>query len=1049
MAIEVGSKSEEVKALPKVIYNQQMVNFESITNGSGVILSTTEFELRPMKVPLQLVIVSLAVFAAGALPINRAFSGVEREPKRPASSELDGPWTALALHSEDEKPKDKEAPLNFNRDVKPILSEHCFKCHGPDAAVVAAKLRLDSFAAATKRAIIPGKPAESLLMMRVTHPDKNFQMPPKDAGVLPLTSAQKQILRRWIASGAKYEEHWSFVAPKKPILPNVSDFRWIRNPIDRFVLNQLDKAGLKPELEADKATLAMRASVTLTGLPPRPDLIEELQRDQSPDAYDKFVDALLASPEYGEHQARYWLDAVRYGDTHGLHLDNERIIYPYRDWVVRALNEDLPFDKFTVWQMAGDLLPNPTVDQKIATGYVRMNPTTAEGGAIEEEFLAKNTFDRVDTTSTVFLGLTVACARCHDHKYDPIKQKEYYGLFAFFNSTTDQPMDGNALLPAPAMRAPMPDQDRQLKVFVAYLAEAKAKAPKDEALAWLKTSWKPMPTATNWQVSGPYQGGTFDELHAKAFDAEPGQNKEAAWRPLTYKFGDLLNNFIAKENAVGYIRATIKMDQAAELPVSASSDDSIKVWVNGKLAHENKIGRGLNQSADQFKVKLESGDNSVVIKVTNGDGPDGFTMRFGDAFSDRVDKAYRAWTGADPGQQSLQELQELYLEAGPESPLSSDYRRAKKATADYEASIPMTLIAEEMKAPRQAYILKRGEYNLKGDKVGRMLPMALGSMPANQPMNRLGLANWLVDKKNPLTSRVFVNRIWQQHFGTGIVKTAEDFGSQGEWPINPALLDYLAVTFMEQGWSVKKLHRMMITSAAFRQRSSADKIKLNKDPENRLVSRGPRFRLDAEVIRDKALLASGLLVDKMGGRGFKPYQPDGIWEAIAFLESNTSKYAKDMNDDIYRRSLYLFWKRTSPHPVMLAFDAPMREACTVRRFRTNTPLQALVSLNEPAFVEAARGLAQRVLQEEVTDSGALDRAFQYALGRLPSGKERLLMTGALARYRDKYRKDPEAAANMLKVGDSPRDLSIDVADHAAWMMICSTLMNTDEFLTQH
>jgi len=993
-----------------------------------------------MKVPIQLALALLAVIAAGFVSPSS-----QRASKSIAQNEVSG---SLALRTSDESDADAK-PINFNRDIKPILSERCFKCHGPDAAVVAAGLRLDSFKHATKKAIVPGKPDESFLMLRIENPDANFRMPPKDAGVPPLTEAQKQLIRRWIASGAKYEEHWSFVPPKKPALPHVSNYGWVRNNIDRFVLKGLDNAGLKPEAESDRYTLANRAAIALTGLPPRPDEIEAFVADKRPDAYERFVDELLSTPAYGEHQARYWLDAVRYGDTHGLHLDNERIIYPYRDWVVRAMNDDLPFDQFAIWQLAGDLLPNPTVDQMIATGYVRMNPTTNEGGAIEAEFLAKNTFDRVDTTSTVFMGLTVACARCHDHKYDPIKQKEYYGLYAFFNSTKDKPLDDNALLPAPAMRAPDPSQARQLNAFVAHLKEVRAAAPADEALAWLKSVRKPMPRAVNWEISQPFQAANFEEAYAKSFPAEPGQFGDAGWKAFTYKLGDPANNVIGKENAAIYIRATVSSEKADETGVTVSSDDAVKVWINGKLAFENKALRGLNQSQDQFKAKLESGQNQFVVKITNGGGPDGFYMRFGDAMSDRIDRAYVAWTGADPKARDESELKDLYYEAGPETPAALEYRRAKKAHAEYEASIPMTLIAEEMEKPRDAYVLKRGEYNLPTDKVGRMLPEALGKWPTGQPLNRLGLARWLVDKKNPLTARVMVNRIWQHHFGTGIVKTAEDFGSQGEWPVNPALLDYLAVTFMEQGWSMKKLHRMIVTSAAFRQKSSASPDKLAKDSENRLASRGPRFRLDAEVIRDKALAASGLLVEKYGGKGFKPYQPDGIWEAIAFVESNTSKYAKDMSDDIYRRSIYLFWKRTSPHPVMLAFDAPMREACTVRRFRTNTPLQALVSLNEPAFVEASRLLAQRVLQEEVEDRAILNRAFFYTLGRLPNEKEVVLMSAALQRYRDRFSKDEKDAISLLTIGDSPVDKSISPGEHAAWMMICSTLMNTDEFLTQH
>jgi hypothetical protein len=1017
-----------------------------------------------MKASKQLAIASLGIVAISAVfPFrgDHVKALPQNEPRenspQPHSFGLDDPWagSALVLASED-KPndKDKAAPLNFNRDVKPILSEYCFKCHGPDAAVVAAKLRLDSFEEATKsrdgrKAIVPGKLDQSLLWARVSAPDKSAQMPPPDSGLPSLTAAQKDTLKRWIASGAKYEDHWSLVPPKMPAIPSVSNFKWVRNNIDRFVLNQLDKAGLKPEPEADRPTLAMRAAMSLTGIPPRPDEVEEFVNDKSPNAYEKFVDRLLASPAYGEHQARYWLDAVRYGDTHGLHLDNERVIYPYRDWVVRALNDDLSFDKFTVWQLAGDLLPNPTLDQLVATGYVRMNPTTAEGGAIEEEFLAKNTFDRVDTTSTVFLGLTVACARCHDHKYDPIKQKEYYGLFAFFNSTTDSPLDGNLQLPPPSMRAPTPEQQQQLQTLAQHLSVVQSKADEAEALAWLKSAWKPMPTGRDWQISPVYTAANFDEGHTKAYPAEPGQTGQVDWKPLKFELGQPAAQIIGKENASVYVRGFIKMEADAELPLSASSDDSIKIWVNGKLIHDNKASRGLNQSVDQLKVKLTAGDNTIVAKVTNGAGPDGLVMRFGDAFSDRLTVAYKAWTEGKPESRKPEELKDLYLEAGPANELALTYRRAKQAKIEFENSIPMTLIAEEMKTPRQAYVLRRGEYDLKADPVGRILPSAIGKLEPGDPVNRLGLARWLVSKKNPLTSRVFVNRIWQQHFGVGIVKTSEDFGSQGEWPVNPALLDYLATTFVDQGWSVKKLHRMMVTSAAFRQRSSADKAKLTKDAENRLVSRGPRFRLDAEVIRDKALTASGLLLEKFGGKGFKPYQPDGIWEAIAFTESNTARYAKDNTSDIYRRSLYLFWKRTAPHPIMLAFDAPMREMCTVRRSRTNTPLQALVSLNEPAFVESARALAQRILQEETDDSGLMERAFYYALGRKPSIKEKALMTSALQRYRVQYQKDPAGAEKLLKVGDSPRDLGLKAPEHAAWMMICSTLMNTDEFLSQH
>ncbi|MGV3614118.1 MAG: DUF1553 domain-containing protein [Fimbriimonas sp.] len=943
----------------------------------------------------------------------------------------------------------KAPPVNFNREVKPILSEHCFKCHGPDAASAAAGLRLDSFEAATKRGINPGNPDLSRILMRATHSDSKLRMPPKDSGMKPLTPAQIDILRRWIEQGAKYEEHWSFVPPKRPLVPPVSDFKWCRNFIDRYVLARMDEAKLKPEPEAEPEILAMRAALTLTGLPPSDKDLAAFRADKSEGAYERFVDRLLASPQYGEHQARYWLDAVRYGDTHGLHLDNERGIYPYRDWVVRAYNQDLPFNKFTEWQLAGDMLERPTKDQLIATGYVRMNPTTAEGGAIEEEFLAKNTFDRVDTTSTVFLGLTVACARCHDHKYDPIPQKDYYRLYAFFNSTTDKPLDDNALLPPPVTRAGTDEDDARLAAMDAELADRLKAVDVAKVQAWLDANKQPTIDTKDWQVSPQYKAKSFDEAFATASPGEPGQ-PAPAWKPLALKLGVDATNVVGAENAAVYVRGTIQAAAARTVVLGVSSDDGVRVWLNGKLIHDNKALRGVTTAIDSVKAELKAGHNEIVFKVVNATAGDGLILRVGDARQDRMDKALAALTKAPQDPKAIEEARLVFLEEGPASEETTAYRNLKKARADLDAQIPMTLIAQEMMKPRKAHVLRRGEYNLIGEEVGRAVPSALGGkLPNGMPANRLGLAKWLTSPSNPLVARVFVNRMWQQHFGTGIVKTSEDFGSQGEWPTNPELLDFLAVNFIENGWSVKKLNRLIVTSAAFRQSSRATKAKLEKDPENRLIARGPRYRLDAEVIRDRALAAGGLLVDKPGGKGFKPYQPDGIWEAIAFDSSNTAKYTRDKGDAIYRRSLYLFWKRTSPHPVMMNFDAPMREACTVRRFRTNTPLQALTTLNEPAFLEASRTMAERILRREKSDEARLQAAYLYAFGRAPRPAEVSVMRGALARYREKYGKDAAAAEGLLKVGDAPRSKSIPASEHAAWMLVCSTLMNTDEFLTQH
>jgi hypothetical protein len=943
-----------------------------------------------------------------------------------------------------------EREIDFNRDVRPILSNSCFKCHGPDAATVAAGLRLDTFEGATKdrngrRGIVPGNPAESRIFARVAHEDPDLRMPPPDGGVPELTADQIEILRLWIERGAKYDKHWSFVPPRKPALPPVSDPGWVKNPIDRFVLAKLDASGLKPAPEADRGTLARRASLALTGLPPSPEELQAFQADAAPGAYERYVDRLIASPAYGEHQARFWLDAVRYGDTHGLHLDNERSIYPYRDWVIRAFNDDVPYNDFAVWQIAGDMLPKPTQDQLVATGYVRMNPTTNEGGAIEAEFLAKNTFDRVETTSTIFLGLTVGCARCHDHKYDPISHRDYFRLFAFFNSTADSPLDGNLLLPAPAIVAATTEQHRQLKFYERHLAEATSKVSLEDALSWLKAAWQPAVTTGNWRVSGPYRGGNFDEAFATAYPPEKG---EGEWRPLDLRIGQAVSPVVGAENSAAYVSGTITAAGDRELGLRLSSDDGLRLWVNGELVHSNRVLRGL-EPIDDVRIKLKAGENTLLFKVVNGGAGDGLTVRLGSAFDNRIEAQHQAWV--QPGQQDRdpQALRQLYLEAGPENEQTKWYRSLAQRKTQFEAGLPQTLIARELEAPRKAHILRRGEYDQPQEEVDRGIPEIFGELPSTLSNDRLGLARWLVSDGNPLLARVTVNRIWQQHFGNGIVKTPEDFGAQGDWPANRPLLDYLAVTFREQGWSMKRLHRAIVTSASFRQASVVTPEKLEKDPENRLASRGPRYRLDAEVIRDAKLAASGLLNRRMGGRGFKPYQPDGIWEAIAFTDSTTARYVRDTGPDIYRRSLYLFWKRTAPHPVMMAFDAPMRESCVVGRSRTNTPLQALVTLNEPMMVESARVLGETLLAVPGSDRQRLEKLFLLTVSRKPTARESEILLSALDRHRTRFAADPKEALQLLSIGDTKRNEALDPASAAAWAVVCNTVMNTDEFLTMN
>jgi hypothetical protein len=943
--------------------------------------------------------------------------------------------------------------INFGRDVRPILSQHCFKCHGPDVAKAAAGLRLDSLEGASAKlndghAIVPRDPANSLLLQRVAETDPDVKMPPPNAGVSALTKDQIETLKAWIASGAKYEKHWAFVPPKMPAFPPVSRSSWVKNDVDRFVLAKLDEAGLKPDPEADKDTLALRAAQTLTGLPPTSEELSSFRQDTKPGAYERYVDHLLNKPEYGEHQARYWLDAVRYGDTHGLQLDNERAIYPFRDWVIRSFNDDLPFNKFVEWQLAGDLLPKPTTEQLVATGYVRMNLTTNEGGAIAEEFLARNTFDRVDTTATVMLGLTVACAKCHDHKYDPIPQRDYYGLYAYFDSTQDEPLDGNIALPPPYVRAATKDDERKLASLDRQLKAKLNAVDFNQAANWLENNRGPVPANGDWQKSPVYSEANFDVAFDKAEPGEPGQ-PTANWTPFNFEPGKDQVGIIGKNNASIYVKGTITLPKAAKLTLQVRSDDAIRLWLNGNLIHSNKASRGLADAVDTVAASFKAGPNVLIAKVINGVEPDGLNISFGSPSDAEVSKALTTFRKSPSSPNSQELIRKTYLTYGPKSMLALSYQKLVKRRDATEAAIPMTLIARELMTPRPTFILKRGLYDQKGDSVQRHIPTALGALPDSAPNNRLGLAQWLINPQNPLVARVFVNRVWQQHFGVGIVKTVEDFGSQGEWPLNQPLLDYLAVKFEKEGWSVKKLNRLIVTSAAFRQSSRITPQKLAKDPENRLVSRGPRFRLDAEVIRDKALVDGGLLVDKIGGHGFKPYQPAGLWESSSDPASSTHIYKEDKGADIYRRSLYLFWKRTSPPPVMVTFDAPLRDTCIVRRSVTNTPLQALVVMNEPAFLESSRTMAARVMQVAKSDKARLNQAYEWALDRPPHPGEVKLLLKAVSRYRHLYAQNEGAAKKLLEVGEAPQAKSLKPADQAAWMIVCSSLMNTDEFLTQH
>ncbi|REJ64888.1 MAG: DUF1553 domain-containing protein [Planctomycetota bacterium] len=827
--------------------------------------------------------------------------------------------------------------IDFNRDIRPLLSDNCYACHGPDEHHREAGLRLDvkdsSFGEldSGETAIVPGDVEASALYQRLITEDESERMPPTDHGK-SLDAQQIALVRDWIEQGAPWQGHWAFVAPQRPERPALGQLKsWVREELDYFVAARLEEEGLRPATEADKVTLLRRVTLDLTGLPPTSAEIEAFLADDSDGAYEKVVDRLLDSPRYGEHLAHYWLDAARYADTHGLHIDNRRAIWPYRDWVIRAFNANLPFDQFTIEQLAGDLLPDPTRDQLVATGFNRCHVTTNEGGVIKEEFYVRNTVDRVETTATVWMGLTAGCAVCHDHKFDPLTKKEFYQLFAFFNSTAEDALDGNRAYYPPMLHLTTPEQETEL----AALAEKMQKLEAD-------------------------------------ITAEESRLEAAA-------------------------------EQAAAAQQAAEPDENVET--NATAQSEQKQAQPEQQAAAQEK---------------------------------NAEKENAEKQNAEP----------------PTSPrlaaLRTELAEARQRKDAIDKAVPVTMITKELAKPRTAYDLERGEYDKKGAEVRRDVPAFLPPLPSGETsVDRLALARWLVDGKHPLTARVTVNRFWQQLFGVGIVKTSEDFGAQGEWPSHPQLLDYLAVDFVDSGWNVKRTLKKLVMSATYRQSSAADREAYQADPENRLLARGPRFRMDAEVIRDSILAASGLLVERFGGEGVRPYQPDGIWFAVAYTSSDTAHYKRDQDDGLYRRSLYTFWKRTAPPPAMVALDAPSRETCRVRRPRTNTPGSALLLMNDEQYVEAARNLAQRMMLEAgASETERIDFAIRQALAREATTIDRRVLARVYRAQLAEFENDEAAARALLAVGDSPFDESLDVQQLAAWTIVANLILNLDEMVTK-
>jgi uncharacterized protein DUF1553/uncharacterized protein DUF1549/concanavalin A-like lectin/glucanase superfamily protein/cytochrome c len=1028
--------------------------------------------------------------------------------------------------------------LDFQRDIRPILSENCFQCHGPDASTRMVNLRLDLREEAvaerkTGRAIVPKDPNASLIWQRINHDKEAMRMPPASSHK-KLTAAQKETLRRWIEQGADWKEHWSFVAPKRPPLPALKTNGWARNPIDHFILAKLEATGLEPAPEADRRALMRRVSLDLTGLPPAPADVEAFVKDKAPDAYDALVERLLASPHWGEHRGRYWLDAARYADTHGLHIDNYREMWPYRDWVISAFNRNLRFDRFTIEQIAGDMLPNRTQDQLIASGFNRCNITTNEGGAIPEEVDAIYQKDRVETTSTVWLGLTLGCAVCHDHKFDPLKQKEFYQFVAFFKNTTQQPLDGNVSDTPPLMVIPR-DEDQQLwqqayrrEIDLSQRIERRRRNAEADFKTWLAGDSRRSITPVNDKraLVSDYSANPPEQL-PKGITAGPGiteQDRALYFGPkASIDLGDAprlaadkpftIAAWIYLAKGTDSFLVASRLENGAPDP-KYDDDQAIRLhgWsleINGRSPSFNLYG---DNSRDRLTVagtpdeRLQPG-NWYHVAVTYDGGreqggltlyvngkPLGSPVRGG--LGKRIDgdlsqkppltlgsdgkrfspntalqefrvypqslipgeiEVLATWPRArralakSADQVSKEELDDLYVVYL--NRVDPEYRDAVASLAHVERDrravrrrgVISLVMQEKAHSQPMARILYRGQYDQPRDEVEPGVPSVLPPMAAELPRNRLGLAYWLVDPGNPLTARVTVNRFWQEVFGTGLVKTSEDFGTMGEQPSHPELLDWLAVEFRESGWDVKKLFRMVVTSATYRQAAVATPDKIAKDPDNRLLSRGPRFRMDGELIRDYALAASGLLVRKIGGPSVKPYQPDRIWETVAMKSSTTRFYKPDSGDKLYRRSLYTFWKRSAPPASMEIFNAPSRENCTVRRERTNTPLQALVTMNDPQFVEAARSLAERAIKQGGTSvDGRLDFITENVLARPFDKEERQV---ALAGYRDfleHYTARPEDGKRLIETGDSEPDRTIPPPQFAAWTMIASQVLNLDE-----
>ena len=974
--------------------------------------------------------------------------------------------------------------INFNRDVRPMLAENCFACHGPDRGARKADLRLDRRDDALKaKAFVPGKPDDSEMIERITSPTASRLMPPPKTGK-KLTAAQKETLTRWIAAGAEYQGHWAFIAPVRPEPPAVHDEHWVRNPIDRFLLARLEREGLAPSPEADRETLVRRVALDLTGLPPMPEEVEQFVNDKGADAYERLVDRLLASPAYGEHRARLWLDLARYADSAGYADDPPRKIWLFRDYVIRSFNANKPFDQFTVEQIAGDLLPNPTDEQLTATAFHRNTMTNNEGGVTPEEFRNAAIIDRVNTTMTVWMGASMACCQCHDHKFDPLTNKEYFQLFAIFNNTADA------------------NRNDESPVLTHYTDEQKAsKAKLDGEIAALETVFKS-------RAPGLAAGREAWERDAAAPPAwivlAPDTAESSGGATLTKQAdGAIMAGGANPAKDTFTITAKTDLKGITGFRLEALADPSLPSKGPGRAgnfvltAFKVKAGKDevhLRSASADFEqagqavaasiagkggdagwaVAPQTGKDHAAVFIPDapvaGDGPVAltFTLEHSSQYPQHVLGKFRLSVTSAKNPQGGPKLPDDVRAAlavpaekrtDPQRDLIADYythnvapeleaERGKLAALKKQLAenTPATVpVMRELPAGqrRKTHVEMRGNYQVLGDEVSEGVPAVFPPLPAGVPPDRLALARWLVGPNDPLTARVLANRLWEEIFGIGIVRTSEDFGTQGDPPVHPELLDWLATEVVRQKWDVKAVLRLLVTSAAYRQSSRVTPGLLERDPDNRLLARGPRFRMSAEMVRDQALAVSGLLSRKMYGPPVRPTRPSfGLSAAFGGgLDWQTSA-----GEDRYRRAVYTEWRRTSPYPSMATFDAPNREVCTIRRVRTNTPLQALVTLNDPVYVEAAQALARRMAQGGATPADKMRSGFRLCLARAPHDAE---LTRLLKLYDEAhagYIKDPEKAMRLATDPLGPLPPGADAADLAAWTATANVLLNLDETL---